>query len=73
LLLAVFTGAGLARRGKPRNPGTIAHWTGQRRSGAASFMARDLSGVDYVYLWVDGILLGIRLEEDKRKTSCACW
>jgi putative transposase len=28
-------------------------------------MARDLSGVDYVYLWVDGIHLGIRLEEDK--------
>ena len=28
-------------------------------------MNRDLSQVDYVYLWVDGIHLGIRLEEDK--------
>jgi transposase-like protein len=32
---------------------------------AAAFMTRDLSQVDYVYLWVDGIHLGIRLEEDK--------
>jgi transposase-like protein len=28
-------------------------------------MTRDLSQVDYVYLWVDGIHLGIRLDEDK--------
>jgi transposase-like protein len=36
-------------------------WTAE----AAAFMARDLSGVDYVYLWVDGIHLGIRLGEGK--------
>ena len=35
------------------------------KAEAAAFMARDLSGADYVYLWVDGIHLGIRLEEDK--------
>jgi transposase-like protein len=32
---------------------------------ARAFAARDLSGVDYVYLWVDGIHLGIRLGEGK--------
>lgn len=29
------------------------------------FAERDLSGVDYVYLWVDGIHVNIRLEEHK--------
>jgi transposase-like protein len=28
-----------------------------------AFMTRDLSGVDYVYVWVDGIHFNIRLEE----------
>ena len=28
---------------------------------AGTFATRDLSGTDYVYLWVDGIHLGIRL------------
>jgi transposase-like protein len=36
-------------------------WTAE----AAAFMTRDLSAVDYVYLWVDGIHLGIRLGEGK--------
>src|SRR5947209_7158714 len=36
-------------------------WTAE----AAVFMTRDLSGADYVYLWVDGIHLGIRLGEGK--------
>jgi transposase-like protein len=35
------------------------------RAEAAAFMTRDLSAAGYVYLWVDGIHLGIRLEEDK--------
>jgi transposase-like protein len=30
-----------------------------------TFSARDLSGMDYVYLWVDGIHVNIRLEEHK--------
>ncbi len=30
-----------------------------------TFAARDLSGVDYVYLWTDGIYVNIRLEEHK--------
>ncbi len=36
-------------------------WTAE----AAAFMIRDLSGADYVYLWADGIHLGIRLGEGK--------
>ena len=32
---------------------------------ATRFAARDLSGVDYVYLWADGIHVNIRLEEHK--------
>jgi len=28
-------------------------------------VARDLSGTDYVYLWVDGIHLKVRLDQDK--------
>jgi transposase-like protein len=36
-------------------------WKGEQRA----FAARDLSGVDYVYLWVDGIHVNIRLEEHK--------
>ena len=31
------------------------------------FSMRDLSGVDYVYLWVDGIYVNIRLE------AVPCW
>jgi putative transposase len=36
-------------------------WKGEQRT----FSERDLSGVDYVYLWVDGIHVNIRLEEHK--------
>ena len=36
-------------------------WRGEQRA----FAARDLSGVDYVYLWADGIHVNIRLEEHK--------
>jgi transposase-like protein len=36
-------------------------WKGEQRA----FAERDLSGVDYVYLWLDGIHVNIRLEEHK--------
>ncbi|MCA1701379.1 MAG: IS256 family transposase, partial [Actinobacteria bacterium] len=36
-------------------------WRGEQRA----FAARDLSGVDYVYLWADGIHVNIRLEEHR--------
>jgi len=52
------TGAGLSSS-------VITKLTETWKGEAAAFMARDLSGADYVYLWVDGIHPGIRLEEDK--------
>jgi transposase-like protein len=36
-------------------------WRAEQRA----FAARDLSGVDYVYVWADGIHVNIRLEEHK--------
>jgi transposase-like protein len=36
-------------------------WQAEQRA----FAARDLSGVDYVYVWADGIHVNIRLEEHK--------
>ena len=44
---------------------TVTRLTETWSAEAAAFMARDLSAVDYVYLWVDGIHLGIRLGEGK--------
>jgi transposase-like protein len=35
------------------------------KAEAAAFAVRDLAGADYVYLWADGIHLGIRLGEGK--------
>jgi transposase-like protein len=35
------------------------------RAGQHAFAARDLSDVDYVYLWADGVHVNIRLEEHK--------
>ena len=32
---------------------------------ARTFATRDLSGTDYVYLWVDGVHLKVRLEQEK--------
>jgi transposase-like protein len=43
----------------------ITRLTVQWQDEAKVFGQRDLSGVDYVYLWVDGIHLGVRLEEEK--------
>ncbi len=36
-------------------------WQGEQRA----FAARDLSGVDYVYLWADGIHVNIRLADER--------
>jgi transposase-like protein len=43
----------------------VTRLTEQWKDEAAAFMTRDLSAADYVYLWVDGIHLGIRLGEGK--------
>jgi putative transposase len=52
------TGAGLSAS-------AITRLTAQWQDEAKAFGARDLSGTDYVYLWVDGIHLKVRLEQEK--------
>lgn len=44
---------------------SITRLTGQWQDEATAFAARDLSGTDYVYLWVDGIHVKVRLEQEK--------
>jgi len=44
---------------------TITRLTAQWQEEAKAFGCRDLSGTDYVYLWVDGIHLKVRLEQEK--------
>jgi transposase-like protein len=44
---------------------TIVRLTTQWQDEARAFADRDLSGVDYVYLWADGVHLNVRLDEEK--------
>jgi transposase-like protein len=44
---------------------TITRLTVQWQDEARAFNQRDLSTVDYVYVWADGIHVGIRLDEEK--------
>jgi len=44
---------------------TVTKLTETWKSDARAFAERDLSHVDYVYLWADGIHVNVRLEEDK--------
>ncbi len=52
------TGAGLSHA-------SITRLTVQWQEEQRAFNDRDLSGVDYVYVWVDGIHVNVRLAEDK--------
>src|SRR3954454_8199988 len=52
------TGAGLSSA-------VITRLTTRWQDEARAFSNRDLSGVDYVYLWADGVHLNIRLDEEK--------
>src|SRR3954462_7184422 len=54
----VGTGAGLAAA-------VITRLTTRWQDEARAFSNRDLSGVDYVYLWADGVHLNVRLDEEK--------
>jgi len=45
---------------------TITRLTEQWQTERESFQDRDLSGRDYVYVWVDGIHTGVRLGHDDR-------
>ncbi|MET8630509.1 IS256 family transposase, partial [Kitasatospora sp. NPDC004669] len=47
------------------SPATVTRLTAQWQADHAAFQERDLSGTDYVYVWVDGIHLRIRLDETK--------
>ncbi|MBA3844877.1 MAG: IS256 family transposase [Actinobacteria bacterium] len=47
------------------SPSTITRLTAQWQDEAAAFNTRSLAGTDYVYCWVDGIHLKVRLEQDK--------
>ncbi len=44
---------------------TITRLTTQWQDDAKQFGKRDLSSVDYVYVWADGVHLNIRLDEEK--------
>ncbi|MFD4956936.1 IS256 family transposase [Streptomyces sp. NPDC058451] len=44
---------------------TVTRLTTQWQADHAAFMDRDLTQVDYVYVWADGIHLNVRLEEAK--------
>jgi len=52
------TGSGLSAA-------SISRLTAQWQDEATAFGRRDLSGSDYVYLWVDGIHLKVRLDQQK--------
>ncbi len=52
------TGAGLSAP-------VITRLTAQWQDEARAFADRDLSGVDYVYVWADGVHLNVRLDEAK--------
>src|SRR5262249_53431815 len=61
----VTTAAGAVPVKQPRgNDKRIDEATGERKRFSA-FAARSLAEVGYVYLWVDGIHLKVRLEQDK--------
>ena len=47
------------------SPAVITRLTEAWKAEQRAFAQRDLSGVDYVYLWADGIHVNIRLEEHK--------
>jgi putative transposase len=44
---------------------SITRLTAQWQDEAKAFGQRDLSGIDFVYLWVDGIHLKVRLDQEK--------
>ena len=51
------------------SPATITRLTKDWQDEAAAFNQRSLADTDYVYVWVDGIHLKVRLT----RTRCACW
>jgi len=60
LALEQFLGTGAGLSGP-----TITRLTAVWQQEAKTFNTRDLSGVDYVYVWADGIHVNIRLEAER--------
>ena len=58
--LAEFFGSGAGL-----SASVITRLTKQWQDERVAFARRDLSGVDYVYVWVDGIHFNVRLEEER--------
>jgi putative transposase len=58
--LAQFLGSGAGL-----SAATVTRMTAQWQDEARAFGNRDLAGVDYVYLWADGVHLNVRLDEEK--------
>jgi len=58
--LAQFLGSGAGL-----SAATVTRLTTQWQEEAAAFGTRSLAGTDYVYVWVDGIHLKVRLQQDK--------
>jgi transposase-like protein len=44
---------------------TVTRLTAQWQDESKAFQNRDLSGVDYVYVWADGVHVNIRLDEER--------
>lgn len=61
--LEQFLGASAAQPGLSGS--VITRLTTQWQDEARAFNSRDLSGVDYVYVWADGIHVNVRLEEER--------
>ncbi len=53
------------------SPTAVTRLTAKWAEEYEAFRGRDLSGCDYVYIWVDGIHFNIRLEEDRLCTLVA--
>ena len=47
------------------SPTTITRLTAEGETEYTAFQPRDLSACDYVYIWVDGVHLTIRLEDER--------
>lgn len=64
--LEQFLGAGQSGSGQSGlSASVITRLTAQWQDEAKAFDARDLSRLDYVYVWADGIHVNIRLQEER--------
>ena len=55
----------LGEEARGLSPTTITRLTAQWEKDYRAFRERELSGTDYVYVWVDGVHFRVRLEDDR--------